>query len=198
MKKNHKLQVAGKRFLVALLLAVLFFSACGKKGSGTTVVLTTGLAGDEIFRIENKSCRLPEIMVYLTTTQNQYEDIYGTQIWKKTLRGTTLEQNVKDTVLAELAEIKVMNLLAEKYAVSLTEREKALAQQAGADYFSSLNEAEIDAMGVDEKEIETLLRGEAVNEATARRFIYYLGADEAVSLIDWAAIGKQNPLTNKG
>lgn len=53
MKKNHKLQVAGKRFLVALLLAVLFFSACGKKGSGTTVVLTTGLAGDEIFRIEN-------------------------------------------------------------------------------------------------------------------------------------------------
>lgn len=53
-------------------------------------------------------------------------------------------------------------------------------------------------MGVDEKEIETLLRGEAVNEATARRFIYYLGADEAVSLIDWAAIGKQNPLTNKG
>ena len=90
-------------------------------------------------------------MVYLTNTQNQYEDIYGTQIWKKTLRGTTLEQNVKDTVLAELAEIKVMNLLAEKYAVSLTEREKALAQQAGADYFSSLNEAEIDAMGVDEK-----------------------------------------------
>ena len=50
-------------------------------------------------------------------------------------------------------------------------------------------------LGVDEKEVETLLRGEAVNEATARRFIYYLGADEATKLIDWAAIGKQNPLT---
>lgn len=49
-------------------------------------------------------------------------------------------------------------------------------------------------LGVDEKEVETLLRGEAVNEATARRFIYYLGADEATKLIDWAAIGKQNPL----
>ncbi|MCM1437677.1 MAG: hypothetical protein NC131_00495 [Roseburia sp.] len=49
-------------------------------------------------------------------------------------------------------------------------------------------------MGVDEKEIETLLCGGAVNEATARRFIYHLGADEAVSLIDWVAMGKQNPL----
>ena len=48
---------------------------------------------------------------------------------------------------------------------------------------------------VDEKEVETLLRGEAVNEATARCFIYYFGADEAVKMIDWAAIGKQNPLT---
>lgn len=50
-------------------------------------------------------------------------------------------------------------------------------------------------LGVDEKEVETLLRGEAVNEATARCFIYYFGADEAVKMIDWAAIGKQNPLT---
>ena len=53
-------------------------------------------------------------------------------------------------------------------------------------------------MGDDEKEIQTLLEGSAVNEATARRFIYYLGADEAVRLIDWAAIGKQNPFTDKG
>lgn len=50
-------------------------------------------------------------------------------------------------------------------------------------------------MGVNETEVETLLRGKAVNEATARRFIYYFGADEAVKMIDWAAIGKQNPLT---
>ncbi len=53
-------------------------------------------------------------------------------------------------------------------------------------------------MGVNEKDIETLLRGEAVNEAIARRFIYYFGADEAVKMIDWAAIGKQNPLTDNG
>lgn len=53
-------------------------------------------------------------------------------------------------------------------------------------------------MGVTVGEVEKLLCGTAVNEETARRFIYYFGADEAVKMIDWAAIGKQNPLADKG
>lgn len=53
-------------------------------------------------------------------------------------------------------------------------------------------------MGVAVAEVEKLLDGTAVGEETARRFIYYFGADEAVKMIDWAAIGKQNPFTDKG
>ena len=53
-------------------------------------------------------------------------------------------------------------------------------------------------MGVNVAELETLLRGEAVNEATARCFIYYFGADEAAKMIDWAAIGKQVPNMDEG
>ena len=53
-------------------------------------------------------------------------------------------------------------------------------------------------MHTDEQEIKTLLDGGAVNEATARKFIYYFGADEAVKLIDWAALGKQIPNIGKG
>lgn len=53
-------------------------------------------------------------------------------------------------------------------------------------------------MHIDEQEIKTLLDGGAVNEATARKFIYYFGADEAVKMIDWAAMGKQVPNIGKG
>ena len=53
-------------------------------------------------------------------------------------------------------------------------------------------------MGVTVGEVEKLLGGTAVGEETARRFIYYFGADEAVKMIDWAAIGKQNPFADKG
>lgn len=53
-------------------------------------------------------------------------------------------------------------------------------------------------MHTDEQEIKTLLDGGAVNEATARKFIYYFGADEAVKMIDWAALGKEIPNIGKG
>ena len=53
-------------------------------------------------------------------------------------------------------------------------------------------------MGLKAADIETLLQGEAVNEAIARRFIYYFGADEAAKMIDWAAMGKDKPLTGNG
>ena len=53
-------------------------------------------------------------------------------------------------------------------------------------------------MGADKNAFETLLNGGAVNEETARKFIFYFGADEAVKMIDWAAMGKQVPKINKG
>ncbi len=53
-------------------------------------------------------------------------------------------------------------------------------------------------MHVDEQEIKALLEGGAVNEATARKFIYYFGANEAVKMIDWAAMGKQVPNIGEG
>lgn len=53
-------------------------------------------------------------------------------------------------------------------------------------------------MCVNATEIEKLLNGEEVNEKMARQFIYYFGADEAARLIDWAAIGKENPFDVEG
>ncbi len=169
----------GLRVLLYILLCVLFLTGCGEKteeeteaaGKEIKVVLTTGFDKDEIFRIESTSCSVAEVMVYLTNTQNQYESIYGKQIWEKTLRGATLEQNVKDTVLAELAEIKVMSLLAEKYGVALTEREKTLAQQAGEAYFASLNETEIKALGVDEKSLTAMYEEYATADKVYRYII---------------------------
>ena len=53
-------------------------------------------------------------------------------------------------------------------------------------------------MHTSEQEIKTLLEGGAVDEETARKFIYYFGANEAVKMIDWAAMGKQVPNIGEG
>ncbi len=133
--------------LIALLLSAL--CACGKKGNvDTKVVLTTGFSADEVFKIENISCKIPEIMVYLTTTQNQYEEVYGEQIWQADLDGVTLKENVKETVLAKIAQIKTLNLLAESQKITLDKEEVEKAQAAAEAYYGSLNETEIALMDV--------------------------------------------------
>lgn len=141
---------------VCLWLAALWLAACDMEGA--KVVFTTGFGEDEIFRIEDVRCTRAEIMVYLTTVQNRYESVYGPEIWKVTKDNVTLEENVKETVLARIARIKTMCLLAKRERVELDEGEIRLADQAAAEYFGSLNETEIRLLGVEEKVISQLYR----------------------------------------
>lgn len=144
-------------------MAAMLMTGCGKEEK-TKVVLTTGFEKDEVFRIDDVSCYKPEIMVYLTNTQNQYEQVYGARIWETQLEGVTLEENVKETVLAKVAQIKTMKLLAEQRGISLTEEEKEQAMKAGQDYFSSLAPAEVEGMGVTEEIIIALYEEYALAE----------------------------------
>lgn len=150
------------RFLAGLLVVLLAIAAlcgCGNKDDGSVkVVLTTGFEKDEIFRIESISCSLPEIMVYLTNIQDQYENVYGTEIWNASPGGSTLEENVKDIALAKIAQIKTMNLMAKQYQVELGDEEEALVKEAAADYFASLNGTEIEQMGIEEETISSLYK----------------------------------------
>lgn len=161
-----------KRILAAFLaLCCLSMAACGKEGNGTKVIFTTGFGKDEVFRIAGESCKLNELMVYLTTIQNQYEQVYGEPIWDVTLDGMTLEDNVKETVLARIAQIKTMYLLAEEKGVTLEEAEEKKAAQAAEEYYATLNETEIEKMGVTQSTIETLYRENALADKVYRYII---------------------------
>lgn len=158
--------------LLCLCFAVIALTGCGEKNAdGVKVVLTTGFNKDEIFRIESVSCTLPEFMVYLTNIQNQYESAYGTEIWNINLGGVTLEENVKDIALAQIAQIKTMKLMAEKYQVELTEEERALAENAANVYYTSLNAAEAEAIGADEPTIAKLYKEYALAKNVYRYII---------------------------
>ena len=149
-------------FMTAAACAVLL-SGCQyiesmkqEKDAKTRVVLTVGFDDDEIFRIEKSSCRLAELMVYLTNTKNRYENVYGEEIWDASYEGETLEDNIKETVLASIARVKAMNLLATKYNITLSTDEQQKAQQAAAEYFSSLSEHERGLLNVNEELIKSM------------------------------------------
>lgn len=155
---------------LAAALCLFGLTACGN-GDGTKVVFTTGFGRNEVFRIEDEVCTRPEIMVYLTTVQNQYESVYGVEIWNTTLDGVTLEENVKETVLARIAQIKSMYLLAKDQGVTLDKSEEEKVKRAAEEYFTSLNETEIELIGISQGGVENMYREYALADKVYQQII---------------------------
>lgn len=153
LKKIDKLRRILLLTLIGGCLGVSALTGCGKEDS--KVVFTTGLGKDEVFRIGDEICKKPEMMVYLTTTQNQYESVYGPEIWKTSRNGVTLEDSVKDTVLEKLAQVKSMYLLAKSKGIKLEAAEEKLVESAAKSYFGSLSDTQKQYMGVTE---DTLIK----------------------------------------
>ncbi|MBR1477744.1 MAG: peptidylprolyl isomerase [Lachnospiraceae bacterium] len=164
---NLKAPFFGRCLLTFLI--VFFLVSCGS--DDTKVVLTTGFSKNEVFKIGSEVCTTAEFMVYLTTVQNQYEEVYGEKIWNSELDGMTLEENVKDTVLARIAQIKTMYLLALNKGVELNEEELSLVESATQEYYASLNEKERELLEVDVDTIEKLYREYALADKVYKEII---------------------------
>lgn len=143
-----------KIVLISVMSLVLFLTGCGSGGGIKRVVFTTGFHDDEVFRIEDRVCSLSEVMVYLINTQNGYEASFGKQLWEAQTDDGTVEDRLKESVLAKVAQLKVMNLLAQENGIALEEEELQKAGEAAQVYYSSLSAEEITAMnGVTLEEI---------------------------------------------
>lgn len=125
--------------VVCLALSMTMASLTGC-GSDTKLVFTTGLSGNQLFKIGSATCTMPEIMVYLTTFYNQYADTYGTEMWHYDFGGVSLEEHVKDVVLSKMAQIKIMNLMAKERDITLNEEEEKKISAAAECYYNALSE----------------------------------------------------------
>ncbi len=146
MKKFKKILCIG----LSVVLLACSLCACGDEDKGK-VIFTTGFGENELFRIGDISCTVPEYMLYLTNMQNDYEGVFGTQIWELTYEDTTLEENVKDIALAQIAQIKSVYLLAQEKQIVLSPEEEQKLAKAAKEYYTSLSQAEVEAMQITEE-----------------------------------------------
>ncbi len=158
-----------KRVLNAVLIAGILctLAACGKKennpsdsengkkeDSPVKVVLTTGFAADEVFRIGNEKATRTELLLYLTNIGNQYEAVYGDDLWDISVdEDTTMLDNLRAVALARLSQVKAMKLMAAEHQITLTEEEKSLADAAASDYLATMTDPEKEALGLKDSDV---------------------------------------------
>lgn len=137
-----------RRMLAALLMLIVLMSVCGCRVGKTAVIFTKELGSNEVFRIGDTVCMLPEAKVYLCNYQNIYGSAYGIDLWKHESEDQSLEQYVKDITISQLARIVCMDELAKQKELVLTEDEKKQAKEAAKTYYTSLTEDERSYMDI--------------------------------------------------
>lgn len=122
---------------LALSMAMASITGCSRD---TKLIFTTGLSGNQLFKIGSTTCTMPEVMVYLMTFYNQYADTYGSEMWHYDFGGVSLEEHVKDVVLSKMAQIKIMNLMAKERDIVLDEEDEKKILAAAECYYEALSE----------------------------------------------------------
>lgn len=145
-KKNKGVKLQVLSSILALGMSLFLLTGCGMDALDRKIVFTTGFSNNEVFRIEDSSCSLTEMKYYLVSTQRGYEDNFGSQIWDQETDSGTVEDRLKDSVLAKVAQIKVMNLLAKEKGIELDENEINESASKAAEYFDALSDEDKVAM----------------------------------------------------
>ena len=156
--RNKILTMKNMKRILFLMLSASMLLLSGCQGKSTKIVLHTGFSKEEVFRVEHMNCTLPELMMYLSTTQSRYENVYGKRIWDTNLEGVTLEENIKEMVLAQLSQIKAMNLLAEQEQVQLSSEDMEKVTEAAAEFYETLTKEEIKVLKADKDLIQRLYK----------------------------------------
>lgn len=184
-----------KIIAVTLIIIMFILSGCNKD-----IKITTGLSKDEIFKISGETEKLPEIILVLVNEKNKYEENLGTDIWSRTFGDASLEEEIKSKVKNQMVELNVMYLMAQKEGVKLSSSEEETLSLAAAEYFSALDDAEKEAIGVTEEivchlyekmyltdklyELKTGEEGNEISDENARvidvLYIYFQTADRDI------------------
>ncbi len=129
-------------------------------------------SGELMVMVGNTRVYYNEVMVYLKSVQQNYESAYGNQIWSADIlgNGENFGDMVKDEVMNQITELKIIRAEAAKQDIYLSEEELAEANAYAKEHFEGLSAADIDKYLITEE----LLRQVYADNLLAEKMFEYL------------------------
>lgn len=112
--------------------------------------------GELIALIGDNRVYYNEAMVYLKSVQENYEAEYGKDIWNADFLGDgqSFGVKIKEEVLKQITELKIIKEKAEENGIILTEEELAQAKAYATEHFKGLSDADVDKYHITEELLE--------------------------------------------
>ncbi|MBH1942129.1 peptidylprolyl isomerase [Mobilitalea sibirica] len=123
-------------------------------------------AGEMIAIIGNIRVYYNEAMVYLKSVQENYETEYGKDIWKVDLydNGNSFGNLIKDEVMKQITELKIICDKAEEFGIELAEEEIADAKAYAREHFEGMTDTDVDRYYVTQDLLEKVYRDNLLAE----------------------------------
>lgn len=146
-RRNKKSSVWPKIiiFIVVLILSAIIFGRRGEEKPEETK-----WQEGSMLRIGDTQVDYREGMVYLNAVQEDYEQYYGSDIWKYAVdsQGRTMGEVIKEQTLEQIIYIKVVCQKANELGIVLSEEELQTVDRQTAEYMDKIQGSELLLHGV--------------------------------------------------
>ena len=147
-KRNKKKRSIWPVLLLLAVVLVVIAVVFGRKEENE--VKETVWQDGSMLRIADTQVDYREGIVYLDAVQTDYEQYYGSDIWKYAVdaQGNTMEQVIKDQTLEQIIYIKVVCQKADELGIVLSEEELQLVDEQTAAYMDKIKDSDLPLHGI--------------------------------------------------
>lgn len=132
--------------LCLLLSGLLWLTGCG-----------SSFSDEVIARIDGREVMKSEYMVYLYTSTESFVSAAGSDVWDMDFDGMTGAELVQERAFSTIQSVVAAEKYAAENGISLTDEQKTEAHTMAEEFLSQLSDQDRAKMGVDEKQMETLM-----------------------------------------
>ncbi|MBO6129060.1 MAG: peptidyl-prolyl cis-trans isomerase [Pseudobutyrivibrio sp.] len=145
-----------KRIGIFVFTICLVLTCSGCSIDGKEVFFGTPSGRSTVFKIGDMKCSKKEALVYLLNEKNIYGSVNGVNLWSEDYDTGTMTTSIKDLTMEHLTRVYALNLYATENEIELSEAEKEACGEAAAEYYKTLNSAELSFTGAKKKDIEKM------------------------------------------
>lgn len=153
MKKAIK--IIGAILIIALIGVIIFLkTSVGSK----SIYISTGFEKDIMIKVDQTETSRLEVMAHLSEMIDEYEELFGEDIWSENMDGVPFNEYVVGQVKSKLTRIKCMNQVALSRGIVLSNQEEQNISKAAAEYVAGIDKASIKKYSITEEDIKEMYR----------------------------------------
>ena len=151
---KNKLMKKSMAVILALGVATVSFSGCGKK----EIAFTTGLTKNELFKIDKTVCSMKSADVILLNLQREYTGLFGAGNWDREFAGSSIGAYVKQQAVKQLSQLTALSSLATKDGITLSKEEIDAVKNASDDYYNSAGDELLKKYDLEKSDVENVYK----------------------------------------